>query len=146
MRLRENPTGEAWEAQFSAAIALLRSVGNVLHKQKTKKWWDDLTRTKETDHAIFWKFVDDERNLILKEGHLRAGQSAMVFLQGVSAAGVAGGQTPIAPTVAATAPKPTHHYHVHDGVFIGRDPRDLIDAAIIWWHTELHSIEAASGP
>jgi hypothetical protein len=108
--LRENPTGVAWEAQFSAALALLRSVGHVLDKSKTEQWW-------------------------------RAGQSAAVYLQGVSAEGLVAGQAPALPPVPAQ-PKADIYYHMNVGVFAGHDPRDLIDKAISWWNEELSKIDS----
>jgi hypothetical protein len=120
-----------WEAQFSAAIALLRSVGHVLEKKaKADWWWKEITSNKAA-HSIFFEFVHCERNLILKEGELRAGQSATVFLAGAS--------SPAAPP--PTLPKAIYSYHMNDGVFADRDPRDLIDEAIVWWDAQLTKID-----
>jgi hypothetical protein len=140
--LRENPTGVAWEAQFSAALALLRSVGQVLDESKTKQWWSDL-KSKKHSVSIFWDFIYNERNLILKEDKLRAGQSAAVYLQGVSAEGRVAGQASTVPPSVPPQLKANIYYHMNDGAFAGRDPRDLIDEAISWWNEELSKIDSS---
>jgi hypothetical protein len=152
-KLREDPAGIDWEAQFSAALALLRSVGHVLDKTdgatnilldaKEKEWWKDINANKN-NHAIFWEFIENERNLILKEGQLRAGQSTAVFIQGVSAIGLAGGQSLPPPLSSPKALTANHSYHMNDGMFAGRDPRDLIELAIQWWNAQLIEIETAA--
>src|SRR4051794_23138127 len=83
MELRAEPTGIAWQAKLSATIALLRSVGHVLYWESKKanksfetavqQWWEGLKQRKPKPE-IFWQFIECERNLILKEGQLRAGQ------------------------------------------------------------------------
>jgi hypothetical protein len=147
-RLREDPTGVAWEAQFSAALALLRSVGHVLDTKKTEQWISSVKANRET-HALFWEFICKERNLILKEAQLRAGQSVTVPIQGVSAAGLAAGETPPPNQDRQQADlTSTYSFRMSDGKFVGRDPRDLIDEAIAWWNIELSRIDCinASGP
>jgi hypothetical protein len=100
--LKANPIGIAWQAKFSGAIALLRSVGHVLDKvdaaaspaarAEGDRWWSAIKSSKP-EPDIFWSFIEVERNLILKEGQLRAGQSAMVQLVGAQATALAAGQT-----------------------------------------------------
>src|SRR3954453_7659961 len=85
--LRDKPTGIAWQTKLSAVIALLRSVGHVLHKVDANKseplkkaveqWWKAINSTKPRPE-IFWQFIDEERNLILKQGKFQAGQSVTV--------------------------------------------------------------------
>lgn len=148
--LRQEPTGIAWEVKFSAALALLRSVGHVLKKtdsptssalkNEIDRWWKEIMANK-SKHPIFWEFVEQERNLILKENQVRAGQSAMIFLQGVSATGIAAGQEPPPAPTQTNTPKAIYSYHMNEGPFIGRDPRDLIEDAIRWWHEQIINIE-----
>jgi hypothetical protein len=143
-KLREDPSGVAWEAEFGAALALLRSVGRVMDTTKTKQWWLGLKANREAN-ALFWEFIDNERNLILKEAQLRAGQSVTVFIQGVSATGRAANEVPVlAPDKARVPRASVHSYKMNDGKFVGRDPRDLIDEAIAWWKVELSKIDASS--
>jgi hypothetical protein len=89
---------------------------------------------------IFWEFIDEERNLILKEGELRAGQSTMVTIVGVQATALVAGQSP-PPPPPQQSPRATHSYHMTGGSFAGRDPHDLVEEAIQWWRSELEAIE-----
>jgi hypothetical protein len=151
--LREAPTGVAWEAKYSGALALLRSVGHVLDKTDSSfstalktaisQWWKELKSRKSAD-AIFWQFVDQDRNLILKESKLRAGQSVSVFVQGVSAVALAAGQERPASVPQAAVPKANFAYQMNAGPFVGDDPRDLIEEAIRWWNDQLDQIEKST--
>ena len=143
-KLRENPSGVAWEAQFSGCLALLRSVGHVLDKcdapLSTAKWWTHSVEKNKAEHPIFWEFILEDRNLILKEGQIRAGQSAHVGIVGVEARALTGRDNLTSPP---SAPQPTASftYQMNEGVFAGRDPRELIADAIEWWKTQVSSIE-----
>jgi len=148
--LRAQPQGIAWEAKLSASVALLRSVGHVLRfvdrkksplRQAIDNHWKALEAGKANKKPkIFWEFICEERNLILKEGKLRAGQSTMVAIVGVQATALAAGQSP-PPPPPQQSPRATHSYHMTGGSFVGRDPHDLIEEAIKWWRSELETIE-----
>jgi hypothetical protein len=150
-KLWENPVGVAWEAQFSGCIALLRSVGHVLNKtdvasserlaSNATKWWASM-KTSKPDPRIYWEFIEKERNLVLKESDIRAGQSAMVRIVGVQARGAAADEKTEPLTLPAEArPKATYSYQMNQGHFTGRDPRELIDEAIAWWNEQILIIE-----
>lgn len=154
--LRNKPTGIEWEAKFSAAVALLRSVGHVLkdvdakknaHLDKAqKKWWKSMKSEKESQKSkIFWKFIDEDRNLILHEGELRAGQSATITLQGAAASAVAAGQQ-VSPSLPPQNPPAPDIYHDmnEESPFYGRNAHDLVEEAILWWRQELESIETTA--
>jgi hypothetical protein len=150
--------GIAWEAKFSATLALLRSVGHVLDKvdgevspaarTEIDRWWAKIKSTQpkrgviKPKPDIFWDFIEGERNLTLK-GQLRAGQSAMVELVGAAAimrfAGLGSVSDP--PEPPKQSPKASYTYHMNDGPFRGRDPRDLIAEAVEWWRDQLDLIE-----
>jgi hypothetical protein len=149
--LRAESQGIAWESKLSASIALLRSVGHTLHrtdsqsslnlKQAIDSWWTNIMAAKANkDPKIFWEFIDEERNLILKEGELRAGQSVMVRVVGAQATALAAGEIPPTPPP-QQSPTATHSYHMTGGSFAGRDPHDLVEEAIKWWRGELETIE-----
>lgn len=80
---------------------MLRSVGHVLEKtdavsssrlaSNAKKWWISIKASKP-EPTIFWEFTEKERNLVLKESEIRAGQSATVVIVGVRDRGLAAGQ------------------------------------------------------
>ena len=149
-RLWENPVGVAWQAQFSGCIALLRSAGHVLYKvdaassdrlaSSARKWWDSVKASKP-EPTIFWEFIDKERNLILKESEIRAGQSVTITLVGVQALGLAAGQKPEPVLPAKARTEASYSYQMNQGHFAGRDPRELIDEAIAWWHQQILKIE-----
>lgn len=64
-----------WKLYWIAGIAALRIIGHVLdkvdseksaeHKAITSKWWQDLKSDRE-NNAIFWEFIEKERNSLLK--------------------------------------------------------------------------------
>jgi hypothetical protein len=152
--LRAEPKGIAWQAKLSATIALLRSVGHILERESkasksfetaVKQWWKGLKQRKPKPE-IFWQFMEDERNLILKEGQLRAGQSVAITLVGATVIALAGDQV-APPPAPQQSPQAIYSYHMNDGPFSGRDPRELVAEAIMWWRTELQAIEkiASSG-
>jgi len=148
--LKAKPIGIAWQAKLSGTIALLRSVGHVLNKvdaaaspaarAEVDRWWAAIKSTKSTPD-IFWDFIEVERNLILKEGQLRAGQSATVQLVGVQAAAIAAGQTP-PPESPKQSPKASYSYHMNDGPFTGHHPHDLVAKALQWWRDQLDLIDS----
>jgi hypothetical protein len=122
--------GRAWRRRWVAAVVLLRTVGYVLGKidinisQKYKHAievaWGQLNQSKPQPE-IFWEFIEVERNNIIHEYEVGAGQGATVHL----------GQD-----------KPTeHHYLVNTGPFAGRDQRDVLREAIAWWETYLDGID-----
>ena len=125
--------GRTWRRRWVAAVVLLRTVGYVLgridvnisprYKKAIDAAWSQLGQSKPQP-AIFWEFIDAERNNIIHEYEVGAGQGATVHL----------GQN-----------KPTeHHYLVNTGPFAGRDQRNVLREAISWWETYLDSIDRAA--
>jgi hypothetical protein len=164
-KMGTNPTGPDWVLVWAGTIALLRAVGHALLNEDAKRdaslekeqlaWWDKLKATKPNP-SIFWQFIERDRNRFLKEAELTAGQSATVFVQGVSANGRAGdvsgrivGQEPPQPEEQPPLPSAIYTYHINSGPFAGQDPRDLVRDAIEWWEKQLDDIDqkaAASSP
>lgn len=126
--LRDGVQGDEWRRRWVTAVVLLRAVGHVLMKVDSQtdagvraasgKKWAALQKSKP-DPKIFWQFIDDERNLILKEYVIRAGQGVTVNL----------------------AAEIAHSYPVHDGPFAGMDQREVIRIAIDWWNCYLGEVE-----
>ena len=154
--LRSKPKGIAWQAKLRATIALLRSVGHTLESESkankffetaVKQWWTYIKKSKPKPE-IFWQFIENDRNLILKKGKLRARQSAgIITLPGAAVTAVVAGQVPPPPPPPQYA-KAIYSYRMNDGPFSGRDPHDLVEEAILWWRKELEAIEntaAAAG-
>lgn len=158
--LRRNPVAHDWMIQWAGTLALLRTVGDALKKVDANTdlrlagaqtdWWN---RIKVSKPAIFFEFIRRDRNLLLHEAKSNAGQSAMVHLQSVevraAAAGFAGVYSPPPPAEPQLPPLPPKYgYHVNDGPFAGRDPRELVEESIRWWEQQIASIEqdAATRP
>jgi hypothetical protein len=127
--LRSDPQGRAWRIRWFGTLAMLRAVGHVLNKVDAKScsnmkkansdWWKNLNNTKPNP-AIFWKFIDSDRDLIVKEYDHRAAQDVTVNL----------GSGDV-----------TYTYAMRGGPFDGEDPRDVVQKAIDWWEHELTEIE-----
>jgi hypothetical protein len=143
--LRAGPTGLVWRTRWAAAVALLRSVGHVLQKVDVKsstamgravrEAFATLKATKP-EPAIFWGFIEEERNSILKEYRTAARQN-VTLRPGTTGINLRTGEEfEVAPSL------PTLYEHVmSDGPFAGRDPRDLVREAIDWWRTYLDGID-----
>lgn len=109
---------------------LLRTVGYVLskvdslrydaYKDAIEKAWRNLCDLKP-EPTIFWEFIDEERNNIVKEYEIRAGQNDTVYL----------GQNKLA----------DYQYRINAGPFNGRDQRDVLKEAIEWWESYLSDID-----
>lgn len=125
-------------------MVLLRAVGHVLKKidgasgsqyeSAIDRWWTTLKSTKPVPQ-IFWGFIDEERNNIVKEYQTNAGQGVTIQLSGVST-GLRTGEQKVNPPN-----PPIYHYTMDAGPFQGRDQRDLIAKAIQWWETQLDAID-----
>jgi len=133
--------GESQPASFRvlwvAGIALARAVGHVLRKVDGKqedavgaaiKSAYESWQTDRSGNAIFWNFIQEERNQVLK-------QYEIGFFAGPVDV-VAGGEI--------------HTLDDHlfcpmtDGSYAGEDCRDILEQAIQWWEQQLAAIEAAA--
>ncbi len=125
----DNTQGSIWRIRFITAITLLRAVGHILekvdgktsdiHKSVIENQWT-IWKNDRTNHEIFWSFIENERNLILKEYQINGGQGVTVFI----------GED-----------RCEYNYPMNDGYYKGRDQRDIILEAIQWWEKELSTIE-----
>jgi len=132
-RLRtERPMGDDWIITWSGAVILLRVVGHALKNvdraasRQMARAVDDAWTRWETDrsaHSVFWLFIRDARNAILKEFELKAGQGVRI------------------------QPGASHEviYHVYIPEFEHLNQLQLLDLAVRWWETELDIIERTAG-
>jgi hypothetical protein len=119
-----------------AGVALLRAVGHVLQKVdagqnsairlQIEQTYSEWKRDKE-GNAIFWEFIEDERNNILKE-------YAIGFLAG-----------PIdvlaQPNGEIFSLDENLFCPIAEGRYAGEDGRDVMAEAIAWWDQQLNAIE-----
>jgi hypothetical protein len=126
--------------------------GTVRLKKEQESWWKGLKKT-EPDPHIFRKFIDSDRNLLLKEAELTVTQGIHVVMQEVACASDSfsahlSGQEPSQPEQRSppcsthSDPSPTSYsYHMKSGFFVGQDSRDLVREAVEWWEKQLSDIE-----
>lgn len=116
------PRWHGWLIPWVAGLSCLRSTGHVLakvdssrspkHKEAVSDRWSEW-RARPEEHWIFWEFIEQERNNVLKE-----------FEFGFK----------IAPYAEPD------EYEVDDEV---EDKMQLFREAVYWWRRELRAIEAA---
>lgn len=144
-RLRSDPVGIEWKLHWIAATALLRTVGAALKKVDAKKdarlaeiirhRWTLLQESKP-EPTIFWGFIADERNNILKEYKFGAGINITVR-PGTAHINLNTGEV----TEAAPSRPTLYDFVMNDGTFKGKDQRDVVSEAIDWWDDYLSAIE-----
>ena len=132
--LQEESHPESFRVFWVAEISLVRAVGHVLQKVDGR---DEVVKAAvasayaswkadRSGNAIFWDFIEEERNQVLK-------QYEIGFFAGPVDV-VAGGQV--------------HSLDDHlfcpitDGPFAGEDCRDILEQAIGWWEQQLAAVEA----
>ena len=133
-------TEQEFRVRWVAVVALLRAVGHVLDKVDTmssphlsaaiKEKWKEWQANRE-DNQIFWKFIEAERNNILKqyEAGYEAGDITVV---------VEGAGAPESFLLGDALYKPLKS----DGPYEGEDARDVAQEAISWWERQLSAIES----
>lgn len=135
-------TEQDFRILWVALLSLLRAVGHVLHKvdapsdpalnRAIKDAWRNWSEKPE-EHAVFWDFIEWERNAILKtyEFGTHAGDV------GLAHAGPDGDHTTILGQCLFTP--------LEDGPFAGEDGRDVAREAIEWWDGQLALIQRNVG-
>jgi len=141
-----------WRTRWTALVALLRSVGHVLHKidatrsaelkQAVDEAWAELKKTKP-EPRIFWEFIEEERNNVLKAYEVGARLNT-TMRPGTAHLSFSGRDQadPSGPT--------TYESFMRSGVYGGRDALEVCREAIEFWRRFLSDVEAAarvkSGP
>jgi len=136
--LMENNEGDMrlLRLHFVLCVTLLRSVGHVLDKvvstesleQKTaiKKWWDNLKAHRD-DNAIFFDFIEKERNLIVKEYEVNIHEHDVEVMYQTN------GGTELFNLGDLYRP-------LSDTTYSDEDIRDIIANCIVWWNKQLEII------
>lgn len=127
--------GPVWRRRWITAVVLLRTVGHVLFnvdRERSQAYKKAITAARDSlknskpKNQIFWDFIENERNNILKQYQISAGQGATVYL--------------------GPSRSVDYHYVINTGPFAELDQRDLLRQAISWWEKYLDEIDtAASG-
>lgn len=131
--LDSNIQGSVWRRRWITAVVLLRTVGYVLdkidsgisveYKQAINNEWSQLNKSKEK-HPIFFDFIEEERNNILKEYKTSAGQGVTVYVG-----------------FGDTLSTSKNHYLMYGGKFEGREQREILIKAVKWWEDYLDKID-----
>jgi hypothetical protein len=108
--------GPQWRIRVFMVMALLRASMHALDKvdavtEPMKSANASVWNERNTD-PIFKDFIEMDRNLLLKQYQLRAGQGVTVYM--------------------GPSPRSEITYTMNDGPFKGQDPRELVDQAITW--------------
>ena len=134
--LQEEESFDKFRVIWVAAIAQVRAVGHVLHKvdserdPKLKKIIEEAFhgwKKNKEDNAIFWDFVENERNSVLK-------QYEFGFLFGPIGVIVPAEQEVVELDESLFCP-------ILEGRYEGEDCRDVLADAIKWWKTQLDVID-----
>lgn len=149
--LDEEDDGERWRVLWAGAVALLRAVGHVLQKVDTEgtvakevvaaaysRWKEE-----RSENRIFWDFIDQERNNILKEYQSSVADSAEVSLV---IANPATGRSSHKSDEMLSILDENMFRPITDGFGEGEDARDVYRDAVAWWDAELRRIEAKISP
>ena len=151
--------GEAFRVSWVAVVALLRTVGHVLRnvdaregdthlKKAIADLWSNLKAgEKQRQPPIFWDFIEQERNLILKEYILGAKRTAhfpvvdrvgwTVELSGGKSKPGRTGRIEVIGAVTVTS-------EITRGLFKGKDERVVAEDAVRWWQETLDGIDKAA--
>ena len=135
-----------WRTRWTGLVALLRSVGHVLHKVDASRSgdlkkviateWGTLNRSKP-EPRILWDFIEDERNNILKAYEfgarmnttVRPGAAHFTFSGD-------GSEGPSGPT--------TYESFIRFGTFAERDALEVCRDAIAFWRVFLNKVETST--
>ena len=147
--LEDEEDERRWRVLWAGAMALLRTVGHVLrnvdgadasvHRVVDAAWgrW----KADRSSNAVFWEFIEEERNNILKEYRFSVLDSAEVGLVVVAREDEDSGH-PVQDE-AVFSPGENLFRPLVDGFGTGEDARDVYGEALQWWDAELSRIEAA---
>ena len=149
--LEDEEDERRWRVLWAGAMALLRTVGHVLRnvdradasvRRAVDAAWGRW-KADRSSNAVFWEFIEEERNNILKEYRFSVLDSAEVGLVVVAREDEDSGH-PVQDEAAVSLGENLFQPLV-DGFGTGEDARDVYGEALQWWDAELSRIEAALG-
>lgn len=137
---------QRWRVLWAGGMALVRTVGHVLRKvdggdprvrPQVDSAWDRWNKDKVAN-AVFWEFIEKERNNILKEYQFSVLDSSVVGLAVVETDPETGHSVAVESPVVVDENllRP-----LESGFGIGEDARDVYRDALEWWDAELSHIE-----
>ena len=144
--------GSEWSRRWVALVALLRAVGHVLDKvdgQRSRELRrvvdDEYRRLKDLkpEPHIFWSFIEEERNVILKEYRFRGVHASGFNVTSITAPSLKTGQQF---TLTGDGSDDLHLHVFDEGPFAGRNHLDVAAEAIRWWRSYLDRIDALAEP
>jgi hypothetical protein len=137
---KESPS---WRPHWVACLALLRAVGHVLHKvdgttdahhrEVIDAAWAEW-KARQTDNAIFWNFIEAERNNLLKQYAFGVEPEPNYVV-------TASGERIVTKDGDEIVTK-DDFFRLSLAGFEDQEGRDVIGEAIKWWHQQLAIIEA----
>ena len=134
--LEHEADAQSFRVLFVAAVTLCRAVGHVLHKvdarerpelaERIATWWRDV-KSNPNENRIFHGFIEQQRNLVLKEYEFRHDDSNQTLIVLPSAESFTLDELVFCP--------------ITEGEYTGEDCRDILAEAISWWEAQLCQIE-----
>lgn len=148
--LVESDVGPMWRRRWFALVGLLRSVGHVLDKvdgptdARLAKIISEQYRKLKASRPqpeIYWGFIDDERNIVIKEYRFRAYNALSVTGSRGGPINVFNPETGVVMTVEVNRYGEAHVHLLTEGPFEGRREADVATEAIQWWKAYLAAID-----
>lgn len=151
--LEQSTNDQIWRVHWFAAVALVRTVGDVLDRVDSRDhrykgpvkaayaaWQDDRESNK-----IFWDFIKDQRDKLIHEYDSDAHPDERVSL--LIEFGLASPKDSASQTHQEIIELDGNLYRpMLAGPWEGDDARDVLREAIDWWKLQLDKIDAASSP
>jgi len=145
--LPQDTPGWLLRSRWVSALTLLRLVGHVIdtteaqsgtRKSVIDQWWSGIRATKPQP-SIFWSFIYEDRNLLLKNYEFRLKHVGPLVL--AAAPGVVLSIGPGMGGLLVNKPGLT----ISEGMFKDRFAPDLCDEAIAWWGEQITLLESKIG-
>ncbi|MEM6758601.1 MAG: hypothetical protein AAF601_03895 [Pseudomonadota bacterium] len=137
-----------WRVQWIGVCALLRASVHLFQSDAkaclNKRITDELSnewksiKENDADHEIYWKFINKERNAVLKEYHWTAYEAYFDELGEDIPASKIGIFSMVDPTI-------SKKLHINSGNYKGQDAFQVLELAIAWLEERISSALARAG-